>query len=101
MPRLTRQLGRRIASLGNAVLIGVGIFFLADAFVALYRVLRNPGDYLLLVFPLVALALAIEGIYLTRATRGDAGQCRRCGYDTRVAPFRCPECGYRWTMWKR
>jgi hypothetical protein len=50
---------------------------------------------------LVALALAMPGLLIGlhrgRRKLRPAGLCRRCGYDLRATPERCPECGTRAT----
>jgi hypothetical protein len=59
------------------------------------------GRWRRIVFPtwLAALAFApLPGIVLTRAIRRRRrvreGHCRKCGYDLRATPDRCPECGH-------
>jgi hypothetical protein len=48
------------------------------------------SDWVLVL--LLSLPPAIFAIWKTRQ-RYDAGFCRRCGYDLRATPDRCPECG--------
>ena len=55
--------------------------------------------YLTLIVPHWMTALAagvIPAIWIirrNRAARFGTGRCRRCGYDLRATPARCPECG--------
>jgi hypothetical protein len=44
-----------------------------------------------LVFSLLPVRAFVGYLRTRRATR--AGHCRRCGYDLRASPDRCPECG--------
>ena len=52
--------------------------------------------FLPLGLPLL-LSAALPALWLARAVRSSrrrrAGLCRRCGYDLRATPGRCPECG--------
>jgi len=49
-----------------------------------------------IVFP-IWLLLILSGLplvfHLTRRPKPQPTQCRRCGYDLRATPDRCPECG--------
>ena len=40
-----------------------------------------------------ALPLARGALFIRRRRRGREGHCRKCGYDLRATPDRCPECG--------
>jgi hypothetical protein len=60
----------------------------------------RPGYRWTVQFPawiLVALSAVLPAVWLWRAVRlrlrPRAGHCRRCGYDLRATPDRCPECG--------
>ena len=44
-------------------------------------------------FWLIAAGIALVGMRGLRRARRAEGACRRCGYDLRATPVRCPECG--------
>jgi hypothetical protein len=54
-------------------------------------------QYVFPYYAVVALTALLPGFVLTRwlcaRRRRRAGLCRRCGYDLRASPQRCPECG--------
>jgi hypothetical protein len=56
-----------------------------------YRVidLRFPDWFLLIL----VLAGSFVSALVARAYRVRPGMCKRCGYDLRASPIRCPECG--------
>ena len=57
----------------------------------------HPGlEYPLLLSPLV---LAFVFHVLRSKPRKRFGYCRKCGYDLRATPDRCPECGTK--TWER
>ena len=49
--------------------------------------------YWLVASPLVILPAVKMLLWFTRRKRASLSQCRRCGYDLRATPDRCPECG--------
>jgi len=65
--------------------------------------LRDPMTWFHLIVPnwlLLALFGGIPAVFMVRpavrrliAWRRPAGRCRACGYDLRMTPDRCPECG--------
>jgi hypothetical protein len=71
----------------------------ADVRSALVRFqVHRSGTVRVWVFPqwplVIAAALApAVGVVRRRRTRILPGTCRRCGYDLRATPSRCPECG--------
>jgi putative ABC transport system permease protein len=55
------------------------------------RLLRQ----LLIESLLLAMLSGAAAVFAFRRRRLDAGLCRRCGYDLRATPDRCPECGVK------
>jgi hypothetical protein len=58
------------------------------------------GRWIWIVFPLwlptilfATLPLARGALFIRRRRRVREGHCRKCGYDLRATPDRCPECG--------
>jgi hypothetical protein len=49
-------------------------------------------DWAIALVSAVLPALYVRGFYRRRRSRRE-GRCRRCGYDLRASPDRCPECG--------
>jgi hypothetical protein len=72
------------------------VYFLPGGAIVHVRVYEvKPIDYGLLVL-LLGLMPAVWAILSFRARRRHQlrpGLCRRCGYDLRATPDRCPECG--------
>jgi len=94
-PSETAHLARRVAWRRQADVIPYGSS-VREALVR-FQVHRS-GTARVWVFPqwplVVAAALApAVGVVRRRRTRVVPGTCRRCGYDLRATPERCPECG--------
>ena len=97
-----RQLTRR--RIRTAAQSAPFLALVAAATILAYGVLRglfssNATGFVIVPF-LVILGSVVETVYSCRTKPGRAGCCQKCGYDTRMTPFRCPECGYQWTMHK-
>lgn len=62
---------------------------------------RNGTDFLLMILPfwVVVTSAAFPVVplllfrFARRSVRRSRGYCMRCGYDLRMSPARCPECG--------
>jgi hypothetical protein len=77
-------------------LLGFGFLYNSGPqnFVGIQSQLREVGAWIPLWFLMpVCLAIAARSIYRLRRPQAQTGHCRRCGYDLRATPDRCPECG--------
>jgi hypothetical protein len=77
--------------------VGTSVWFLGFAFVArevpptVFRAIAIPHWFLALFFAVLPVLYLRARLRSRRRHR--IGLCRRCGYDLRATPDRCPECG--------
>jgi hypothetical protein len=45
------------------------------------------------MYAVALLASVLPSVWWYKRQRNQAGRCKRCGYDLRATPDRCPECG--------
>jgi len=58
-----------------------------------FELVTIPHRYAALVFALLPGLALIRSFFIARRKRRSRGLCAGCGYDLRVTPERCPECG--------
>jgi len=85
---------------GGGIARRLGFSYVDLPMSASFAATGTTGGYRAWVVPLwsVALAFAVPPAWWlarrrTARRRGQRGLCRRCGYDLRASPGRCPECG--------
>jgi hypothetical protein len=78
------------APLSIAILVEVVLAGLTYWLVSLWPAVTEAGGVLLLLVLVAYWAVRSHREFLRRQR---AGRCPACGYDLRVTPDRCPECG--------
>src|SRR5438876_139696 len=89
-PRLWRDEPRRVR-------LAIMLLVVGGVWIVLASWFNWRGTWSLLGWAVCVTAVIVANVIIRRSVREDkrarAGQCRKCGYDLRATPARCPECG--------